>query len=176
MAKSDSEYKLCFQVFPRAIAADPILMKVVSCFQNHYDEICSPSHTLESNAVLKKVAPDLIKAGYQVEEGKKSDEKIKVPVLFSLNNHVDKFFDADAVNFDERVVIEVEAGRACDNNQYLKDIFQASMMYGIDYLVIAVRNVYKRKHDFEKVYTSLETLYINGRLQLPLKGILLIGY
>jgi hypothetical protein len=30
--------------------------------------------------------------------------------------------------------------------------------------------------DFEKIYEFLETLYINGRLQLPLKGIVLIGY
>jgi hypothetical protein len=30
--------------------------------------------------------------------------------------------------------------------------------------------------DFEKIYEFLETLYINGRLQLPLKGTVLIGY
>jgi hypothetical protein len=30
--------------------------------------------------------------------------------------------------------------------------------------------------DFEKIYAFLETLYINGRLQLPLKGIVLIGF
>jgi transcriptional regulator with XRE-family HTH domain len=30
--------------------------------------------------------------------------------------------------------------------------------------------------DFSKIFQFFETLYINGRLQLPLKGIVLIGY
>jgi hypothetical protein len=30
--------------------------------------------------------------------------------------------------------------------------------------------------DYQEVKTFLETLYISNRLQLPLKGILLIGY
>lgn len=50
------------------------------------------------------------------------------------------------------------------------------MMYGVDYLMIAVRNDYGRNPDFEKIYNFFETLYINDRLQLPLKGIVLIGY
>ena len=73
-------------------------------------------------------------------------------------------------------VLEVEAGRAVDNNQYLKDIFQACMMHDIFHLAIAVRNTYRNSDDFGHVETALETLYTSGRLQLPLKGILLIGY
>ena len=105
-----------------------------------------------------------------------SEDKIKVPVLFSFNNRIDKFFDADAVSSDGRIVLEVEAGRAYSNNQFLKDVFQACMMYGVDYLVIAVRNDYRGHKDFETIFNFFETLYINGRLQLPLKGIVLIGY
>ena len=114
--------------------------------------------------------------GFKVEESKASDDKIKVPVLFSMNNKIDKFFDADALSADGRIVLEVEAGRAYSNNQFLKDVFQACMMYGVDYLMIAVRNVYRGNPDFEKIFNFFETLYINGRLQLPLKGIVLIGY
>ena len=62
------------------------------------------------------------------------------------------------------------------NNQFLKDIFQACMMPYVEYLLIAVRNIYRGVRDFETIFTFLETLYINGRLQLPLKGIVLIGY
>ena len=174
MNKKSMEFR--YQVFPRAIAPEPVLQKLVECFKKHYSEISSPAHNLDSNSVLKTVSADLKAQGYKVEESKHKEDKIKVPVLFSLNNHIDKFFDADAVNWEDRVVLEVEAGRACDNNQFLKDIFQASMMYSIDYLAIAVRNDYRGKPDFEKIYTFLETLYINGRLHLPLKGILLIGY
>jgi hypothetical protein len=72
--------------------------------------------------------------------------------------------------------LEVEAGRAVVNYQFLKDIFQACMMYGVEYLIIAVRNDYQKKDDFQKVCVFLETLYISNRLSLPLKGILIIGY
>lgn len=85
---------------------------------------------------------------------------------------------------DGKIVIEVEAGRAVFNNQFLKDIFQACMMFEVEYLVIAVLNEYHFKvngservsHDYDSIRTFLETLYVSNRLQLPLKGILLIGY
>ena len=86
------------------------------------------------------------------------------------------------VNTDSNndIVIEVEAGRAVRNNQFLKDIFQACMMFDIEYLVIAVLNEYTGggaiTHDYNEVKTFLETLYVSNRLRLPLKGILLIGY
>lgn len=50
------------------------------------------------------------------------------------------------------IVIEVEAGRAVDNNQFLKDLFQACMMDGISFLVIAVRNYYRVKANNSKGY------------------------
>jgi hypothetical protein len=61
-------------------------------------------------------------------------------------------------------------------NKYSKDVFQACRMPSVDYLILAVRNDYRGVEDFEKIYAFLETLYINGRLQLPLKRIVLIGY
>lgn len=83
---------------------------------------------------------------------------------------------ADAVSGDGKIVIEVEAGRATENNQFLKDIFQACMMHGVEYLVIVVRNVYRGHKDFDIIHTFLETLYVSNRLTLPLSGILLVGY
>lgn len=105
-------------------------------------------------------------------------------MLFGQNNEVDKYFSADALSADGRIVIEVEAGRALRNNQFLKDIFQACMMFQTEYLVLAVLNEYhfmnkgkeEVSNDYNYIYTFLETLYVSNRLQLPLKGILLIGY
>ena len=66
------------------------------------------------------------------------------------------------------------------NNQFLKDLFQASVMHNIDYLIIAVRNIYKTKSskskDFEKIMSFIDTLYASEKLVLPLKGILILGY
>ena len=99
-----------------------------------------------------------------------------MPVLFGVNDDVDQSFNADGISNDGRVVLEVEAGRAVANYAFLKDIFQACMMHRVEFLVLAVRNDYRGGDDFQKVYTFLETLYISGRLVLPLKGITLIGY
>ncbi|MBR5398935.1 MAG: hypothetical protein IK103_03980 [Bacteroidales bacterium] len=167
---------LQYQFFPRSIGVNDTLNMVIECFSKHISEIESPDNKLKSNDVLKILEPDLKSIGFIVEESKKSSDKIKVPVLFGKNNNIEKFFDADGVSEDGRIVLEVEAGRALANNQFLKDIFQACMMYSVEYLIIAVRNEYNDSKDFERIYDFLETLYINSRLKLPLKGILLIGY
>ena len=49
-------------------------------------------------------------------------------------------------------------------------------MVNVDYLVIAVRQIYKKQQDFKKISEWLDTLFITNRIQLSLKGILLIGY
>lgn len=165
-----------FQFFPRSQGISRAIQEVLDCFVISEGEITSSEHELNSNAVLAVLRPHFQKLGYNVESGKTTDQKIKVPVLFGLNDQIDKSFNADAVSADGKVAIEVEAGRAVDNNQFLKDIFQACMMFEVEYLVIAVRNIYRGSDDFSKIYTFLETLYISNRLRLPLKGVLLVGY
>jgi len=167
---------LQYQLFPRSFGVNTEVEAVINCFEKNYDAIKSPDNTLNSDGVLKVISDDLKALGFRVEESKANVDKIKVPVLFSLNNRIDKYFDADAVSADGKIVLEVEAGRAYVNNQFLKDVFQACMMYGVDYLMLAVRNDYRGNDDFSKIFQFFETLYINGRLQLPLKGIVLIGY
>ena len=73
-------------------------------------------------------------------------------------------------------MLEIEAGRAESNNQFLKDIFEASVMVHIDYLVLAVRTIYINKKDYEIIQGWLDTLYATNRIKFSLKGILLIGY
>jgi hypothetical protein len=165
-----------YQFFPRSNGLSEKVKEVISCFELEAKTINSDTETLSSDEVLSVVKPHLEKIGFRCETGKSKEKKIIVPVLFGYNNVVDKSFNADAISADGGIVIEIEAGRATENNQFLKDIFQACMMFDFKYLVIAVRNTYCGHKDFEIVYTFLETLYISSRLQLPLKGILLIGY
>ena len=89
---------------------------------------------------------------------------------------MEKYFEADGYNQLEQTVIEVEAGRAVTNYQFLKDIFQACVMHDVLYLVVAVRNIYRNQKDFDMVISFLDTLYASNRMILPLKGILIIGY
>jgi hypothetical protein len=162
--------------FPRSDSPTSLALAVVGAFEAVGAEIDSATHELSSNGVLALVAPHLTAAGFTVELGKKADQKIRVPVLFGLNGRLEKSFEADAHHPSGGFVVEVEAGRGVVNNQFLKDLFQACMMHDVFYLAIAVRNVYKGREDFEAVCRFLNTLYASRRLQLPLKGILVLGY
>lgn len=166
-----------YQFFPRSIGITKPICDVISAFKNVENIISSSDGVeLKSDEVLALLRPNLEAINFSVEKNKKSDGKIDVPVLFGYNNNVDKYFNADALSEDGRIVVEVEAGRATENNQFLKDIFEASMMFDVEYLVLAVRNIYRGHDDFDRIYTFLETMYISNRIKLPLKGILLIGY
>ena len=165
-----------YQFFPRSRGITDDMAAVVDCFNKVNDQISSDDNNLSSNDVLAILRPHLEDIGFTVESGKTKDSKIDVPVLFGRDNEIDKSFYADALSSDRKTVIEVEAGQATENHRFLKDIFEASMMFDVEYLVLAVRNRYRTHYDFERIYTFIETLYISNRIQLPLKGILLIGY
>jgi len=162
--------------FPKSDKPSATVTAVVSIFEEAASRIDSDSHQLSSNEVLAEVATGLEKIGFRVETGKKATEKIRVPVLFGMNGKLEKAFEADGYHEQERFVLEVEAGRGVTNNQFLKDLFQACMMQDVDFLAIAVRNIYRTNSDFEIVVRFFNTLYVSSRLTLPLKGILLIGY
>lgn len=165
-----------WQYFPQCDRITDELMDIVNVFNIHQNKIDSEYNNLKSNDVLNIITPCLLKLEYSVEEGKSESQLIKVPVLFGRNGGVSKSFYADAYNEKAGIVIEVEAGRAVTNYQFLKDIFQATVMHNVNYLVVAVRNKYRNQKDFDTVVTFLEIAYASQRLQLPLLGILIIGY
>ncbi|MCP4593846.1 MAG: hypothetical protein GY842_24190 [bacterium] len=162
--------------FPKSSEPAPLVKRVVASFESVADDIDSEQEGLKSNEVLQRVCPHLEKVGFQVETGKKALQRILVPVLFGQNGEPEKTFEADAYHDKEGFVVEVEAGRAVANNQFLKDLFQACMMQDVRYLAIAVRNRYRGSKDFESVARFFETLYASNRLALPLEGVLILGY
>ena len=129
--------------FPKSSKATDLSIQVVDCFKAVESEISSDKHTLKSDEALREVSQGLVSIGFAVESGKKKAEKIEVPVLFGINGKVEKSFNADAFHQAEGFVLEVEAGRATVNHQFLKDLFQACMMHDVHYLGIAVRNMYE---------------------------------
>ena len=165
-----------WQYFPKSNKAPDIALKIIDCFDAVHSRIDSANNQLQSNAVLAELCSNLQNVGFKVETGKKANQKIHVPVLFGLNGKLEKSFEADAFHEGKGFVLEVEAGRAVANNQFLKDLFQACMMHDVEYLGVAVRNEYKSSNDFDRVIKFIDTLYSSNRLKLPLKGILIIGY
>jgi len=169
--------KLFWQFFPRSKKCPDFLEDVVGIFDDSLLQINSHENEGQtSNEALAKVRQGLEGLGFVVEQGKLASEKIRVPVLYGPNGKIEKAFEADAYHPINKVVIEVEAGRGVTNYQFLKDLFQACVMQEVDYLVIAVRQTYRKSEDFSKVVTFIETLYSSERLKLPLSGILILGY
>lgn len=143
-----------------------------------------------SDTVLGHLANDLLNNNYIVKQNKKQK------ISFTVKN---KSFNVDAFNINEKILLEIEAGRAVINHQFLKDFFEAwciknntllkinnenTSHNGIDYLCIAVRNDYKFKsnnnivssNDYNKVCDFFNAFYnINYKL-VPFKGLLIIGY
>ena len=163
--------------FPQSQKPNSLIDKIIGVFKIHQADIDSSTHeTQVSDEALSKLATSLESIGFEVERGKKKTDKIYVPVLFGKNGLVEKSFEADAYHREGKLVLEVEAGRGVTNYQFLKDLFQACIMQDIEVLAIAVRNQYKSSQDFNKVFTFFDTLYKSQRLQLPLEGVLIIGY
>jgi hypothetical protein len=166
-----------YQTFPKSMSTPEIVRDVIQVFRNNESIVDSHRQTdLKSNDVLALLREELVGLGFQVETGKAADQKVKVPVLYGLNGSTTKTFDADAFHPGLGVVLEVEAGRAVSNYQFLKDLFQACAMQEASHLVVAVRNDYRGGKDFETVLGFMETLYASSRLQLPLESVTIVGY
>ena len=162
-----------FQYFPKNRVLPEHLRQVVDIFIQQNAKIDSERTHLKSNEVLAVIAPFLKSLGFKTEP---LDGMIEVPVLFGRNGIIDKYFAADGYNPNTKTVIEIEAGRALTNNQFLKDLFEACIMNEAEYLVIAVRNTYRNSPDFDKIFQFFETMFLSERLKLPLTGLMLIGY
>lgn len=162
--------------YPKNVQVDNVSKKIVDVFTDLEAKIDSDTYMYSSNEVLSILEPYLSSIGFCVEKSKRKQDKINVPVLFGLNGKVEKAFDADAYSIEYKYVIEVEAGRAVVNYQFLKDFFEACTMFNVDNLCIAVRNKYRNSNDFTKVCLFFNTLYQSGRIGIPLKGLLIVGY
>jgi len=166
-----------WQYYPKSREVPAHLRAVIEdVFSLNENKISSSKHKYESNDVLRIVRKGLENNGFVVERGKKKAEKINVPVLYGERGKPEKSFDADGWNKATKTVIEIEAGRAVTNNQFLKDLFQACVMHDIDYLIICIRNRYRKSDDYDRVINFMNTLYASDRLNLPLQGILIVGY
>lgn len=162
--------------FPKNKKIPPNLKQITDIFRESENLISSDTHELKSDDVLKVIKPKLEKIGYAVEKSKSKKDKVKIPVMYGENGISELSFEADAYNESEKIVVEVEAGRAVTNYQFLKDFYEACCMVDADYLCIAVRETYRRNQDYKRVCQFFTGMYISNRLDIPLKGILIIGY
>lgn len=162
--------------YPNTQETPKHLIDTINAFKEKADIIDSNKYELKSNEVLNKFIDSFKLLGYKIESSKSSKDKISIPVLYGLNDKIIKKFEADAYNEDTKTVVEVEAGRGVLNNQFLKDYFEACVMLNVEYCVIAIRNTYRNRKDFEEVKKFFDVLYGSNKIKTDLKGLLIIGY
>lgn len=170
--------------YPSHLPAPPWAAGVVDVFAAARANVDSTQHHgLSSDTVLAHVRPGLEELGFEVERGKKHEEKIHRPVLFGENGATLVRYEVDAYLREYGVVVEVEAGRGAANNADYRDLVRASLMVDADYLVLAMMQSYRAGATRERATPSYEitkarvdAIYASERLMLQLKGVLLIGY
>ncbi len=159
-----------YQIYPPGAIFTADLKKVKDIFESVQDDIDSATHEAHKSDVLDAVRDKLKKLGYQVKSGLAHDQRVQLPVTDNIQ------YDVDAYNSATRIAVDVEAGRAWMNNAFLRDIVDVGMMRDVDHLVLAVPSTFKGTHPFTKICEYLDTFYENGRISLPLKTIVIIGY
>jgi hypothetical protein len=135
------------------------------------------NHGVSSNDALAAVKPGLEAKGFDIED---KTNRIARPVLFAENGSVEVEYRVDGYHPDFRVVLEVEAGRGAANNADYRDLVRTSLMVDSDYLVLAMMIEYRAAgqvmRSYENTRKRLDAIYASNRLELPLKGVLLVGY
>ena len=119
--------------------------------------------------------------GFSVEKDKTSSGIIRRPVFFGEYGVPAKTYNIDAYHPGFKPGLEIEAGRGTKGNAVYRDIIQTCLLVDVDFLALAVLREYKYgKTAIEFSYNATKELlgavYSSPRLQLPMKGILLIGY
>ena len=176
---------ICYCYYPRTRAPPEFIDEVVAAFRANEDAISTvdDDNGLKSDDVLDVVRDDLEAIGFDVEEGKKKEEKIHRPVLFGENGEPDLQYEVDGYHEGKRYGLEVEASRAVLGNALYRDLIQAAVMVQVDTLVLVVPNVYRynsggrttESKAYEKSNDVIDTVYASGRIELPFET-LLIGY
>ncbi|MCS3862948.1 hypothetical protein GGP86_002737 [Salinibacter ruber] len=167
--------------FPRTEPPPEYTPEIISSFEDQLERIgtIGQDDGLPSDEVLATVRPGLENLGFDVEAGKKKNEKIKRPVFFGEGGDPTLKYEVDAYHEEWDCGLEVEAGRAWQGNAIYRDLIQAMVMVRVGVLALAVPNIYKWKSgsspDFERTKSVAEALYGHSRVELPY-GLLLIGY
>jgi hypothetical protein len=174
-----------FTSFPRTIPPPTFISRLIEVFRRHEPTISTIALTkgLESNPVLRILAPDLETLGFAVEAAKTRGKKIERPVFYGENGEPSLRYEIDAYHSEWRCGLEVEAGRAILGNAIFRDLFQAMVMTGVDHLCLAVPNTYKFKSGgrpltsryYDRTVAVADALFGHSRVTMPY-GLTVVGY
>lgn len=174
-----------FSTFPRTEPPANFISEVIAAFERHSKEIDTAQlkRGLTSDQALTVLRADLLALGFEVEAGKRVEDKIKRPVFFGENAQPDLQYEVDAWHPEWRAGLEIEAGRAWMGNAIYRDLIQALVMVEMDHLILAVPKTYNYKtsgrktisRDYDHTVSVAQALYGHSRIAMPF-SLCVIGY
>lgn len=180
-----NESTIRYSTYPRTEPPAEFAQSIIEVFRKHEMDISTEKlpKGLESDAVLKILEKDLQDLGFEVETGKKKNQKIERPVFYGENGQPTVCYQIDGYSDRWKCGLEIEAGRAWMGNAVYRDLIQAAVMVEVDYLCLAIPNSYKYlstgksiiSKDYERTANLVEAIYGHARVKLPYK-LILIGY
>lgn len=188
-----TELSIKMTSFPNNVELPQIAQLVIASFNEHHQAFDSRNNQSiqKSNEVLRVMEEPLERLHFSVEkamQGTRKGEKVKkVPrhgVL--VGNAFTHRLNVDAVNDEEKCVLEIEAGAAYHSGIF-KDIISVSLLDNIEIFILAVPVLYVTNHKAEKrqvkdnhLYANavklFEKIYRSQRLLLPFRCVVVIGY
>lgn len=174
-----------FSTFPRTMQPPAFVHEVVGVFARHETAIATEhlAKGLTSGEVLDRLREDLQFLGFEVEQGKRSGQKIKRPVFYGENAQPSLQYEVDGWHPHWQAGLEVEAGRAWMGNAVYRDLIQALVMVNLDHLILAVPNRYRYKSnerdaistDYANTVAVADAVYGHSRVRMPF-SLFVIGY
>lgn len=141
------------------------------------------AHTgLSSDEVLAQLRPGLEALGFDVERGKRADQKVRRSVLFGENGKARVSYEVDAFHDHLGIAMEVEAGRGAQSNGDYRNIVRTSLILDARFMVLLQALAYRSNPHaaaiagYANTRDQLDAIYASRRLVLPFEGVLLVGY
>ncbi len=180
MARAADVYPM-WKFYPSAIEPPAWVSPVVTAFAAVRSQIDSRLNVgVSSDAALAALRPELVRQGFEIEDGKTKAGTIRRPVLFGEVGRLVVAYEVDGFHPQHEIVLEVEAGRGAANNADYRDLIRASLMVDARFLVLAMMLHYAAGRStiksYEQARDRIDAIYASERLKLPLDGILLVGY
>ena len=98
-------------IHPQSLRPPDVVKDVVWAFEQEH-----PDSVHQDNLKSDDVQLSFVRFSKSVvlrwKQAKREQTRFFVPVLYGMNGKVEKYFDADAVDRERKLVLEVEAGRA----------------------------------------------------------------
>ena len=176
------ETTIHFTSFPRTEPPPSFVAEIVGVFRAHEQAIATEtlSKHLKSDEVLGILRDDLVQLGFNVESGKRREEKIARPVFFGEDGTATLRFEVDAYHAEWECGLEIEATRAIRGGALYRDLIQALVMVKVNHLCIGVPNFIQwgkgnRSRPYDEASHTADALYGHSRIRFPY-GLTLIGY